>query len=144
MTSGDSHVMVSLGNLMAESREHLLAEAGSELRPSHHRVIGHVPPEGITVTELAERVGMTKQGIGQFVQQLTDSGHLRTTAHPQDKRLRVIRRTSKGDASVRRLAAVLAELEERWAERVGRARYRAFREVLDQLAGVGAPSASPF
>ena len=126
--------MLALGNLMAESREHLLAEAGSELRPSHHRVIGHVPPEGITVTELAERVGMTKQGIGQFVQQLTDSGHLRTTAHPQDKRLRIIRRTSKGDASVRQLAAVLAKLEESWAERVGPARYRQFRDVLNQLA----------
>ena len=126
--------MLALGNLMAESREQLLAEAGSELRPSQHRVIGHVPREGITVTELAERVGMTKQGIGQFVQQLTDSGHLRTTAHPQDKRLRIIRRTSKGDASVRQLAAVLAKLEKRWAERVGHARYRQFRDVLDQLA----------
>ncbi|HUR23626.1 MAG TPA: MarR family winged helix-turn-helix transcriptional regulator [Acidimicrobiales bacterium] len=134
MISGDRHVMVALGNLMAESRKHLLAQAGSELRPSHHRVIGHVPPEGITVTELAERVGMTKQGIGQFVKQLTDSGHLRTTAHPHDKRLRIIRRTSDGDASVRQLAAVLAKLEERWAERVGRARYRQFREILDQLA----------
>ena len=126
--------MLALGNLMSESREHLLVQAGSELRPSHHRVIGHVPPEGITVTELAERVGMTKQGIGQFVQQLTDSGHLRTTAHPQDKRLRIIRRTSKGNASVRQLAAVLAKLEERWAQRVGRARYRQFRDVLEQLA----------
>jgi DNA-binding MarR family transcriptional regulator len=134
MAVGDRHVMLALGNLMAESREHILSQAGSELRPSHHRVIGHVPPEGITVTELAERVGMTKQGIGQFVQQLTDSGHLRTTAHPQDKRLRIIRRTSKGDASVRQLAAVLAKLEQRWAERVGRARYRQFRDVLDQLA----------
>lgn len=134
MASGDRHVMFALGNLMAESREHLLLQAGAELRPSHHRVIGHVPPEGITVTELAELVGMTKQGIGQFVQQLTDSGHLRTTAHPQDKRLRIVRRTSKGDASVRQLAAVLAKLEESWAERVGRARYRQFRDVLDQLA----------
>jgi DNA-binding MarR family transcriptional regulator len=143
MTAGDRHVMLALGNLMAESREHILTQAGSELRPSHHRVIGHVPPEGITVTELAERVGMTKQGIGQFVQQLTDSDHLRTTAHPQDKRLRIIRRTTKGDASVRQLTAVLAELEERWAKRVGRARYREFRDVLDQLAEVSSRSAPP-
>src|SRR3712207_1554591 len=103
MSANRGHVMLALGNLMAESREHLLAQAGSELRPSHHRVIGHVPPEGITVTELAARVGMTKQGIGQFVQQLTDSGHLRSTAHPEDRRVRVITRTRKGEASVRRL-----------------------------------------
>ena len=140
MTSVDHHVLVALGKLMEETRERVLAEAGSDLRPSHHRVIGHVPPEGITVTELAERVGMTKQGIGQFVHQLTESGHLCTTAHPQDKRLRIIRRTSKGDASVRRLTAVLAQLEERWAERVGRARYRQFRKILDQLAEVSSMS----
>ncbi len=71
MALGDRHVMLALGNLMAESREHLLAEAGSELRPSHHRVIGHVPPEGITVTELAERVADTR---------LIDAGTTRTTA----------------------------------------------------------------
>src|SRR3954471_2964543 len=109
MTSSDRHVMLELGTLMDESRERLRAQAGSDLRPSQHRVIGHVPPEGITVTELAERVGMTKQGIGQFVHQLTESGHLETRTHPDDKRLRVIHRTRKGDASVRRLTALLAD-----------------------------------
>jgi DNA-binding MarR family transcriptional regulator len=134
MTSSDGHVMIALGNLMTETREHLLAQADSTLRPSQHRVIGHVPPEGVTITELAERVGMTKQGIGQFVQQLTSSGHLRTTAHPHDRRLRVVHRTRKGDASALRLSALLSELEESWAERVGRARYREFRAALDDIA----------
>ncbi len=31
---------------------------------------------------------------------------------------------------------MLAELEERWAQRVGPSRYRDFRDVLDQLAEV--------
>src|SRR3954464_12889584 len=115
MTSDELHVLIPLGNLMSQSRSLVLAEGEPGLRPSHHRVIGHVPAEGITVTELAERVGMTKQGIGQFVQQLTDSGHLTTTPDRRDKRVRIIRRTRKGEASVRRLAAVLTELEEKWA-----------------------------
>jgi DNA-binding MarR family transcriptional regulator len=135
MTSSDErHVMHALGNLMTESRELVLAEGEPGLRPSHHRVIGHVPPEGITVTDLAERVGMTKQGIGQFVTQLTESGHLTVSPDPEDRRIRIVRRTAEGDAAVRRLSGLLEELEATWANRVGTHRYNEFRATLDELA----------
>jgi DNA-binding MarR family transcriptional regulator len=135
METAAPHVMNALGRLLAESRDLVLAEGEPGLRPSHHRVIGHVPAEGITVTELAQRVGMTKQGIGQFVSQLTRSGHLRITTDPDDRRVRVVRRTAKGEASVQRLATLLGRLEQTWASRVGPDRYREFRALLDQLAG---------
>jgi DNA-binding MarR family transcriptional regulator len=134
MTSDERHVMLALGNLMTESRSLLLAAGEPGLRPSHHRVIGHVPPEGITVTELAERVGMSKQGIGQFVTQLTESGHLVVDRHPDDRRIRMVRRTAEGDAAARRLADLLEGLEADWANRVGTHRYNAFRATLDELA----------
>lgn len=134
MTSGDGHVMQALGSLMTQTRELILAEGEPGLRASHHRVIGHVPPEGITLTELAERVGMTKQGIGQFVTQLTESGHLQVEAKPGDRRVRVVHRTTKGDASVRGLSALLDRLEETWAAQVGRTRYREWRKVLEEIA----------
>lgn len=135
MTDAEHHVMHALGNLMTESRELVLAQGEPGLRPSHHRIIGHVPPEGITVTELADRVGMTKQGIGQFVTQLTGSGHLRVSPHPDDGRVRVVCRTPKGDAAVARLSGLLGRLEQSWAERVGEARYRDFRATLEAIAG---------
>jgi DNA-binding MarR family transcriptional regulator len=135
MTSDERHVMLALGSLMSESRSLLLAEGEPGLRPSHHRVIGHVPPEGVTVTDLAERVGMTKQGIGQFVTQLTESGHLTVTRNDADRRIRVVRRTARGNAAVRRLSGLLEELEATWANRVGTRRYQEFRAILDELAG---------
>jgi DNA-binding MarR family transcriptional regulator len=134
MTSGEPHVMNALGSLMAESRLLVLAEGERGLRPSHHRVLGHVPPEGVTVTDLAERVGMTKQGIGQFVTQLTESGHLTVSPDPEDRRIRVVRRTAKGNAAVRRLSELLDDLEATWANRVGTRRYHEFRAILDELA----------
>jgi DNA-binding MarR family transcriptional regulator len=134
MTSGDRHVLNALGNLMEESRVLVLAEGERGLRPSHHRVLGHVPSEGITVTDLAERVGMTKQGIGQFVTQLTESGHLTVSLDPEDRRVRVVRRTAKGNAAVRRLSELLDDLEASWANRVGTRRYHEFRAILDELA----------
>jgi DNA-binding MarR family transcriptional regulator len=131
------HVLVALGNLMNQSRLLVMAEGDAGLRPSHHRVIGHVPPEGITVTELADRVGMTKQGIGQFVTQLTESGHLVVDPSPDDGRVRIIRRTGKGQAAVSRLSGLLDGLEADWANRVGTRRYDEFRAILDELADLG-------
>ena len=137
MTSDERHILFALGNLMAESRALVLAEGEKGLRPSHHRVLSYVPAEGITVTDLAERVGMTKQGIGQFVTQLAESGHVVVDPDPEDRRVRVIRRTGKGNAAVRRLSGLLDGLEATWANRVGTRKYDEFRAILDELAGLG-------
>jgi DNA-binding MarR family transcriptional regulator len=134
MTSEERHIMHVLGDLMSQSRTLLLTEGEPGLRPSHHRVIGHVPPEGITVTELADRVGMTKQGIGQFVTQLTGSGYLTVGSSPDDRRVRIVRRTVQGDAAARRLATLLDRLESDWANRVGTERYDDFRATLEEIA----------
>lgn len=136
MTSvAEGHVLHALGHLMMESRDLVLAHGEPGLRPSHHRVIGQVPREGISVTDLADRVGMTKQGIGQFVSQLTASGHLTVSPHPDDRRVRVVRRTAKGDDAERRLGDLLEGLEAEWANRVGTQRYQAFRDTLEEIAG---------
>ena len=133
----EPHVMTVLGLLLEESRQMLLDKRSDGLRPSHYRVIGNVPHNGaITITELAERVGMSKQGIGQFVTQLTDEGYLATDTDAQDRRVRLVRRTRLGNEATRRLAVMLHGLEQDWAKRVGKRRYREFRAVLDEIAGV--------
>ena len=134
MTVNERHVLSVLGDLMTESRAFILDQGEPGLRASHHRVIGNVPPEGVTQTELADRVGMTKQGVGQFVTQLCESGHLRVEPKAGDRRVRVVHRTVKGDASIRDLSRLLERLEATWAGRVGKARYDAFRETLDGIA----------
>jgi DNA-binding MarR family transcriptional regulator len=104
------------------------------LRQSHFRVISGVPEGGISVTELGERVGMTKQGCGQFVTQLVESGHLATEQDPEDRRVRVVRRTPLGQATMERVTAHILAVEEEWAAQVGERRYATFRRVLEDLA----------
>ena len=134
MTAQERHVMIALGLLMEQARELVINDPAIALRPSQLRVVGMVPEEGITVTDLADRVGMTKQGIGQFVGQLVDDGYLTAEVHPEDRRIRVVRRTPLGEQASRQLGRVLADLETRWAQRIGTHNYRKFRAVLDQLA----------
>ena len=134
MTSSHPHVMRVLGSLIQESRERMLEEFEDGLRPSTLRVIDAVPKDGISITDLAERLAMTKQGVGQFVSRLVRSGHLATGSDPADRRRRVVQRTDLGEAAMQRMSQVLADLEGDWSERVGIDVYERFRETLDALA----------
>ena len=76
---------------------------------------------------------MTKQGCGQFVSQLVDTGHLKVEADPADRRTRIVRRTPLGQRTVRKVSARIARIEAEWAAAVGPKRYRVFRQVLSEL-----------
>ena len=129
-------MLVYLGLMMDQARDLIQASRTRDhLRPSQFRVIAMVPHNGgITITDLADRVGMTKQAIGQFVTTLVASGHLLTEEDPQDRRLRIVRRTRRGDEVTQELAHMLDGLEQRWAELVGTKRYVEFRRTLEQIA----------
>ena len=128
------HAALLMGLMLRQVHEVFAAEDWKGLRQSHFRVISSVPPEGITLTELGDRVGMTKQGCGQFVTQLVQSGHLRVQHSPADRRTRIVHRTATGSRTIAAVTARNLRLEQDWAERVGPERYRVFREVLEELA----------
>lgn len=130
---GEPHVAVLMGALMQEIRETFAAEDWGGLRQSHFRLLHNVPPEGIRITELAERLGMTKQASGQFVSALIDTGHLAARTDPHDGRARVVVRTALGDRTVKAVNARMLRLEHAWAKVVGSSRYADFRQVLQEL-----------
>ncbi len=128
------HSQMLMGLLFGQVRAIFAAEEWAGLRPSHFRVISSVPDQGIAITELGERVGMTKQGCGQFVTKLVSTGHLTSEPDPDDRRVRVVRRTSLGERMMDAVLARISSIEDDWAEQVGEGRYRTFREVLEELA----------
>ena len=134
MSTAGRHLMHSLGSVLEQARESVLEDSSLGLRPSQLRVLDMVPEQGVTVSDLAVLVGMTKQGIGQFVARLVEGGYLTVEVHRQDRRVRVVRRTDRGEDACHLLASVLDELESRWASRIGAAKYQEFRAVLDELA----------
>jgi DNA-binding MarR family transcriptional regulator len=104
-----------------------------DLRMSHVRVMAAVPADGINVTALALRVGMTKQGCGQFVTQLSGSGHLRTEPDPADGRVRLVFPTARGGRFVDDVYAALARIEHGMAAQVGERRFASFKKVMTEL-----------
>jgi DNA-binding MarR family transcriptional regulator len=135
--AGETHIAVLAGQLMREIRDTFAAEDWGGLRQSHFRLMSQVPRGGISVTALAVQVGMTKQGCGQFVNQLRGSGHLDIRSDPADRRVRVVVRTPLGDRTIKAVEARILRIERSWARQVGRERYADFRAVLQEITDPG-------
>ena len=110
-------------------------EVTGSLTASHARLLDHLPPEGARATDLATRMRITKQALGQLATQLADRGYLDLVADPDDGRAKLIRCTPRGTGAQQALRAAAVALEDRWRAEVGEARYAVFREVLAELAG---------
>ena len=122
----EPHLPMLMGLVFAHLRDRLAAEA-PQLRTSQLRVLEWLPPEGLTISELAVCAEMTTQGCG-LRQQLDRHRDL------HDARARRVRITRRGLDAVARARLVLEACDEEWVERVGAERYRVFREVLAEVA----------
>lgn len=106
---------------------------GAELRGSHGRILGLLPPEGARPSALAEG-WVSKQAIGKRIQEMAASGLVSVEPDPDDRRATIVRRTAEGNRLRSVAKKEIAEIEASLAAEVGAKRYRLFREVLDELA----------
>lgn len=128
------HAVASMGWLMKSLSRAIAQEDWDGLRPSHFRLLSSVTPDGVRITDLAERLGMTKQAVGQFVPHLVTGGYLTVRADASDRRTRLVQRTARGNRAVVAFDERVRAMEDEWAARVGPRRYATFRAVLDELA----------
>ena len=81
---GNSHGQVPLPGLMevvqealfAEFRQELEATGYGDIRPTHGCVFRFIREEPLRLTELATLAGMTKQSIGEIVDDLVERGYV--------------------------------------------------------------------
>jgi DNA-binding MarR family transcriptional regulator len=84
-------------------------EQFAPLTPSYLRLLSLIPDGGARITDLARLADMTKQALGQFVDVLELHGYVESSSHPADGRVRLVRRTARGEEAV----AVTVELYRR-------------------------------
>jgi DNA-binding MarR family transcriptional regulator len=111
-----------------------LREAGfGDIGPAHANVFPFVPPEGITVSGLAELARVRKQTMAQAVEQLERMGYAERRPNPRDRRSRLVFLTERG-ASVKPVThATAALVEEHWAELTSPEELEALRASLLRL-----------
>lgn len=117
----------------AEIFRRLAVQGFDDLRPAHAPVFQHITEEGIRLTELALRTGMTPQSMGYLVDDLERLGYVERARDPQDRRASLIRPTARGRAEVNAAREVIAELERTCARKIGKNRYNALIEDLATL-----------
>lgn len=129
--------------LFAEFNQELAASGFDDIRPTHGCAFRFIGPEGLRLTDLASLADITKQSAGEIVTDLERSGYVERVPDPLDKRAKLIRLTKRGEEAQRVGFALLAELEQRWAERYGADNIAALRQTLEAITIAELPSQVP-
>ncbi|HEX3040845.1 MAG TPA: MarR family transcriptional regulator [Solirubrobacterales bacterium] len=129
--------------LFAEFRAELERSEYSDIRPTHGCVFRFVQGEGLRLTEIAERAKLTKQSVGEIVDDLVQRGYAKRIPDPDDRRAKLICLTERGEAAQAHGRKLFAKVEKRWAQRYGVERIAALRELLEEIGAAEAPFAAP-
>ncbi|GAA1605222.1 hypothetical protein GCM10009789_68960 [Kribbella sancticallisti] len=130
------HVAALLGLVLKRLRLEVLEDSERlfpGLRVSHFRLLELMPESGARITDLAEIAGMTKQALGQHMDYLQERGYTASERLPEDRRVRLVRRTAKGDEAVVFSQAAIGRVERQWRDQLGPERYDVFREAMLEL-----------
>ncbi|QPF90686.1 MarR family winged helix-turn-helix transcriptional regulator [Bradyrhizobium commune] len=76
--------------------ELMSASGHAETRIAHVSLTRNLDVEGTRLTELARRASMSKQAMGELIDQCTELGLVERVADPTDRRARIVRFTRAG------------------------------------------------
>jgi DNA-binding MarR family transcriptional regulator len=119
-----------------------LAESGfDDVTLAQGRVAARVSEDGIRLTDLAEQAQLTKQSVGQLVDQLERIGYVERVPDPTDARARLVRLAPRGRAAQERARVKGREIEAEWERHLGRSRMDDLRRTLADLRDITDPRA---
>ncbi len=103
------------------------------VRVAHTTLLPHVDLEGTRLTDLAARLGVTKQAAGQLVDELVEMGMLERVPDPADARAKLVRFSKQGRAGLFEGLVVLKELERDVANVIGEGKMKTLHEALTAI-----------
>lgn len=115
-----AQLLFKCARLMNQTALNLLQERTKQhVRPSHTALFPHIDLQGTRPSVLADRVGISKQAVGQLVQELQEMGLVERVPDPLDGRACLVRFSARGKKGLFMGLALLAELEAALAKEVG-------------------------
>ncbi|MFN7979447.1 MAG: MarR family transcriptional regulator [Vicinamibacterales bacterium] len=138
VSSGLGPLLFECARLLDEiAQDEVNREAGARvLTPALVRLLPHLTVDGVRPTELARRVDVSKQAVGQALADLAGRGFVEQVPDPVDGRGRLVRLTREGVAAFDHGRGVLAFYEGELASRLGKAKIDALRSTLASLLPV--------
>lgn len=115
-------------------------EAGyDDLPPSHVLLFRYPTIADMRPSQLAEQLGMSKQGVNDLLRQLEAKGYVELRPDPADGRARLITLTDRGSALLETIRTAAQQVAAEWARSIGHDRFEAFRGTLVHLAAEHGP-----
>lgn len=103
------------------------------LRRVHTALFPFIALDGTRLTDLAAHLGVTKQAVGEWVDELEAMGVLERKPDPEDGRAKRVHFTSQGRAGLLDGLATLRAYETELAGRIGDERMKDLRDALAAL-----------
>jgi DNA-binding MarR family transcriptional regulator len=111
----------------------LAARGFDDLNPRHGAVLAYLDPDGVRATELSRLSGQHKQIIGTLIDELAALGYVERRPDPSDRRAKLICPTERGLAQMRAADAVMADMQDRHAQRLGPDDYARFKRMFADI-----------
>jgi DNA-binding MarR family transcriptional regulator len=119
---------------MGEISGIFLRERGYQsLKVWHLVALMHIDTEGSNVNTLAQKAGMTKQGMSKLIKELLDNGYVSTEKDANDARALVVKLTDKGLDCLLDWKDCVAHVEATFSGIIGRDKLELLKEILVPL-----------
>lgn len=141
MSGPSSALLMLISARHAERRIHeaVLAAGYDDLSPAMARVTGQVAEPGSRVTELAERIRITKQSASVLVDQLERAGYVVRVPDPADARAKLVMLAARGREVQHVARREENAIEREWTRHLGADDMRALRSALTGLRSLTDP-----
>src|SRR5205814_3776828 len=107
----------------------VVAAGFTDLRPAHGNVMEQlIHEDGLRISTLAERSGMTPQSMGELVDELERRGYVQRRPDPADRRAKPVFLTARGRAAADVSGVAVRDQERQLRDRFGEDVYQALRE----------------
>lgn len=133
----------SFRTVVDELHDHLRKAGLGELRALHGFALKAIDDDGISISEFARRLGVTKQAAATTASSMESLGLAQRHADPHDSRASVLTRTERANAVLDESERFYRTKEAQWRESLGDKRYEVLRDCLRQLAGTEPATSIP-
>jgi DNA-binding MarR family transcriptional regulator len=121
-----------------ELHDELAARGHPEARPVHGFALQAIGAEGVSISELGRRLGVSKQAAAKTARALERLGYARRVA-TDDARVVLLVRTDRGAELLALSAETFDRIRQRWERIAGSGRVGELEDVLRTVTGDATP-----
>lgn len=132
----------NIGRLLARSFEafqHFIHSGLSANYPdftsADARLLRNIRDDGSSPTAIAQRTGLTLQGVNQHLKSMSKRGYVAIEVDPRDRRRRIVALTETARQLIVEGQELNRQLDERWSQILGKEEYARLCSDLRSLLG---------